>query len=180
MLGEQLLSRRSLLREGIKYGVGLVGVSAIAVACDRANTVNVVQEAKFQELGLRGNIQLVDIGDIPAYNNSENGFIVHQKVVKTPEPFSHEETHDFLKFAWETSSETPQVAVSDIRLDRAKWETLPEGSSPFVTFDLAYSAFNSNTSDPSELLEEHLRSAVFHFSQEDLQDFRGDQSLLPY
>lgn len=173
-MNERLLTRRELLRAG-----GLLALSAIVTGCDtRTKIVKVDQERIYQEIGLRGDISLVDLRAMPQFNDAPGGFIAYDAEVITPEPLSQTRTVKMLKFAWITNSPDARIVVSDVLLDKVEFAA-PRDDKPFpyANFDLFYDFFSKNMGDPNYVIETHLKTATFHFSPDDLTRFKGHQSL---
>lgn len=170
-------TRRGFLRDVSKLGFALSGVAAIVASCDTKTTiVKVDQDRRYQELGLKGNIPLVDLRTLPQYDNAPGGFVVHESTVQTPEPFSQTKTVKEITFAWKTNTQNPILMVSDVDLERVRFVEIPEGEKPFANFDLLYNLYDKGA-DPNYYVQTHLNTATFHMSATDILNFRGNQSL---
>lgn len=171
-------TRRGFLRDMGRLGLAITGAAAFVAACDTKTTiVKVDQDRLYQELGLRGNIPLVDLRILPQYSNAPGGFVVHESTEQTPEPFSQTRVIKKLKFAWRANTQNSTLIVSDVNLEKVRFAEIAEGEKPFVNFDLLYDLYDRGN-DPNYYVQTHLNSATFHMSTADIQNFRGDQNLL--
>ncbi len=155
----------------------LVGAVGLVAAPAFTGESGYDREARIiREFGLLGDVQLFDIRNIPLMDNAPGGFVIYEKEVVTPEPFSQTKDVEMLRFAWTSEGKDVDPIISEIPLDKVDFIPLDNDLvDPFIHFHFDPQA--RDRKNPNDYLANQLTSAEFYLGPKAARDFRADQEI---
>lgn len=121
-----------------------------------------LNQEKVSELGMRGDLPLIDLRTIPGFQNASGSLLLVNETIKG-------KTTQLLQFAWETNDWERKIIVSKIPVEKVQFKRADEvDAKPTVNFGLERLVWRH--SNPNEALTE-VGFAVFTIAEKDQTKF---------
>lgn len=167
----ETLNRREALKRGVAVGsIILMGGVGVFIYADIERAKEETKRKSIENLfetGMGGNLSLIDLRNIPGFDNADSGFLVVSET-------SDGKTRQFLQFAWEINAQDKKtdkkIIVSKLPIERVRFKkTDNEGEETTVNFGLT--GLNNVYANPNDAL--HLvNAAVFRIAEKDAARFK--------